>query len=105
MQEELKGDMSNYENMDHMSGNMGNSPSYRTGGTIRTVNQDNLINIPKYEKLYKLGEAKMKKKSQEAKLNSGDFSFKPQVNKSQITASFRERQEYYNHKREEKRQL
>ena len=45
MQEELKGDMSNYENMDHMSGNMGNSPSYRTGGTNRTVNQDKLIII------------------------------------------------------------
>jgi len=72
---------------------MGVNPSYRVHEKV-----------PKYEKLYKLADIN-KKKLERMRQNSNKFIFQPQINKSQITASFKERQEYYNHRREEKQQM
>lgn len=71
----------------------GNASSYQTNEKV-----------PKHEKLYNLAKIKNQKKAELERKKSPIFGFKPKVNKSEITATFQQRLDYYNHKKEEKQQ-
>ncbi len=77
--------------VDNIQVQQGIVPSYRS-----------MDNMPKHGKLYNLAKFYKQRRVDTKVLNSNnDYNFHPKVNKSHISASFSERQLFYNHKRQE----